>query len=86
MKVEEFLSRLTPDMYRALRQALELGKWPDGRPLTSEQRNITLQALIMYEHDHIPEAERIGYMPQQCKSKSAERETPEQDSIIRFKV
>ncbi|HWV08921.1 MAG TPA: DUF1315 family protein, partial [Pseudomonas sp.] len=39
--------------------------------LTQEQKELSLQALIAWEIQNLPEEERIGYMgPQECESKS----------------
>jgi uncharacterized protein YeaC (DUF1315 family) len=63
MTYEELIERLDPNVYRSLRQSIELGKWPDGRKLTPEQREISLEAVIYYENLHkIPEEERTGYL------------------------
>lgn len=56
------LSALTPDIVAALRLAIEIGKWPDGRKLSAEQRATCLQAVIAWEHKNLPEDQRIGYI------------------------
>ena len=67
----EAIENITPDIYQSLKLAVEIGKWPDGRKLTQEQKELTLQALIAWEIHNLPEEERIGYMgPQECSSKS----------------
>ncbi|MDP0588984.1 MAG: DUF1315 family protein [Candidatus Endonucleobacter bathymodioli] len=85
MRFEDFLSKITPELYKTLRRSLELGKWPDGSLLKPEQKSATLQALMIYECKEIPEKERIGYMPQHCKSKRPKRDDTV-DSIIQFKL
>ena len=68
----EMIENLTPDIYESLKLAVEIGKWSDGRKLTQEQRELSLQALIAWEVRNVPEDQRIGYMgPQVCASKSA---------------
>lgn len=59
---EQLLTSLTPELVAAFRQAVEIGKWPDGRRLSDEQRAICLQAIIAWEHQHVPESERTGYI------------------------
>ncbi|MFP6848587.1 MAG: DUF1315 family protein [Pseudomonas sp.] len=67
----EAIENITPEIYQNLKLAVEIGKWPDGRKLTQEQKELTLQALIAWEMHNLPEEERIGYMgPQECSSKS----------------
>ena len=65
------IENITPEIHQSLKLALEIGKWPDGRKLTLEQKELTLQALIAWETRHLPEDQRIGYMGgQACGSKS----------------
>lgn len=60
--IQEMLAALTPETVSAFRLAIEIGKWPDGRRLTPEQRSICLQAVIAWEHRHLPEDQRTGYI------------------------
>jgi uncharacterized protein YeaC (DUF1315 family) len=53
---------LTPDIVESLKTAVELGKWPNGDRLTAGQRDHCLAAVIAWEADHRPEAERVGYI------------------------
>lgn len=72
MTYEELIERLDPNVYRSLRQSIELGKWPDGRKLTPEQREISLEAVIYYENLHnIPEEKRTGYLDRGSKAGTA---------------
>lgn len=46
---------------------MEIGKWSDGGKLTAEQRELSLQAMIAWEIQNLPEEQRTGYMgPQEC--------------------
>lgn len=68
----EAIGNITPEIYQSLKLAVEIGKWPDGRKLTQEQKELSLQAMIAWEQQNLPEEERTGYMgPQECESKSA---------------
>jgi uncharacterized protein YeaC (DUF1315 family) len=67
----EMINNITPDIYQNLKLAVEIGKWPDGGKQTAEQRELSLQAMIAWEIQNLPEDERTGYMgPQECGSKS----------------
>lgn len=69
----DMLRSITPEVYDSLKLAVEIGKWPDGRKLTQEQKELCLQAMIAWEVDNLPEEERTGYMgPQHCKSEKKE--------------
>ncbi len=67
----EMIENITPDIYESLKLAVEIGKWADGRKLTAEQRELSLQAMIAWEIQNLPEDQRTGYMgTQECESKS----------------
>ncbi|UFH51577.1 YeaC family protein [Pseudomonas sp. KNUC1026] len=67
----KLIENITPDIYQSLKTAIEIGKWSDGRKLTQEQKELSLQAVIAWEMQNLPEEERTGYMgPQECSSKS----------------
>ena len=67
----DLIRNITPDVYESLKLAVEIGKWPDGRKLTQEQRELSLQAMIAWEIENLPEEQRTGYMgPLECASKS----------------
>lgn len=53
---------MNPEVHMNLKTAVELGRWPDGRKLTSEQLEYCLQAIIAYEERHLPEEQRVGYI------------------------
>lgn len=62
MDYQQMITSMTPDMYRRLRLAVELGKWPDGQVLTPEQRENALQAVIAWGEQNLPEEQRVGYI------------------------
>lgn len=63
MKFEDVAQQISPEIYQRFKDALELGKWPDGRVLSREQKEICLQAIIVYETAQgIPETQRTGYV------------------------
>lgn len=67
MEFQQLLDSIDPDIYEKLKRAVELGKWADGKKLTKEQRQSSMQAVIAYEHKHLPEEERSGYVPPKVK-------------------
>lgn len=56
------LAALNPEIVASFRLAIEIGKWPDGRRLTPEQRETCMQAVIAWEMKNLPEQERTGYI------------------------
>jgi len=62
------LAAIDQPLYERLRTAVELGKWPDGRPLTGQQRELSLQAVIMWENLYLAEHERTGFIDRGSKA------------------
>lgn len=60
--VEDLIASLTPEMVLGLKHAVELGRFPDGREVSTQQREWMLEAIIRYEQNFVPEAERTGYV------------------------
>ncbi|TNF36383.1 MAG: DUF1315 family protein [Gammaproteobacteria bacterium] len=64
MDIEEFVNRLGQAEYAAVKQAIELGKWPDGRVLASDDRELLMRAMIAWENKHLAPDQQTGYMEQ----------------------
>lgn len=62
MDFEKLIDNLDPSIYESLKRAVEIGKWPDGRPLTPEQRERCMDAVIAYDFRRKPEQQRVGYV------------------------
>lgn len=62
MDYQQLIASMTPETYHSLRRAVELGKWPDGNPLTREQRESAMQAVIAWGEKHLDATQRIGYI------------------------
>jgi uncharacterized protein len=62
MDFQQLLDSITPEIYESFKKAVELGKWPDMRPLSEEQKSLCMQAIIAYEQRK-PEEQRTGYVP-----------------------
>ncbi|WP_114418101.1 DUF1315 family protein [Marinospirillum perlucidum] len=76
MTFAEMIEKMTPDIYQALKRGVELGKWPNGKLLTEEQKKISMEAVLRYEmNTGIPEEERVGYIAPKPK-KPAVSEDP----------
>ncbi len=60
--MDELLAMMDPQVLDNLRTAVELGRWPNGDRLSSEQVGQCLQAIIAYEQRHLPETQRTGYI------------------------
>ncbi|WP_018981886.1 YeaC family protein [Salinimonas chungwhensis] len=92
MNIEALMAAMTPDVYERLRQAVETGKWADGTPLTSEQRESTMQAVMLYqakiarstEHMTVNEAGEIVHKSKRDFQQSLKEQSADQE-IARFK-
>ena len=68
---DQMIDSMTLEVWHNMRTAVETGRWPDGRQVSDEQRELCLQAVIAWEIRNLPEEERTGYMGgQECASKS----------------
>ncbi|OCQ43496.1 hypothetical protein A6767_21765 [Aeromonas veronii] len=86
----EFLQairQMPQEVYERLKTAVELGKWPDGKPLTDEQKATSLQAVMAWQSMHLdnPEHMNIGRNGEiVMKSKSElKRQYRDEEEIVR---
>lgn len=85
MDLEEILSIVTPEVHDGLRQAVELGKWPDGTRLSRQQRELCMQAVIAWESRHLPPDQRTGHIDRGSKSEGERCATPSAEpEVIRL--
>lgn len=68
MDFEKLISNITPDIYKALKLSIEIGKWPDGRVLSQEQKELCMEAVISYEQKYVDETDRVGYIDRGSKT------------------
>ena len=78
MEYNQLISQLTPEIYLSLKTAIEIGKWPDGRVLTKDQKVSCMEAILCYQSMKLDSQQHSGYMPDQCASSSAPNKTDEQ--------
>ena len=77
MDYQQLIDGMSPDIYRSLKRALELGKWPDGKALTLEQRHNSMQAVIAWGEKHLPHNERVGYIDKGRKGPKTDDDSQE---------
>ena len=58
----QLIESMSPAVYQRLVRAVELGKWPDGKALSREQRENALQAIIAWGQRNLPDEERVGHL------------------------
>lgn len=59
MDYEQVINSMTPDIYQRLVTAVELGKWPDGVALTAEQKENSLQLVMLWQARHNTDAQHM---------------------------
>ncbi|MFM2584480.1 YeaC family protein [Vibrio campbellii] len=59
MDAEQLLNAITPEVYERLVYAVETGRWPEGTPLSQEQRDSCMQAVMLYQSKHNTEAQHM---------------------------
>lgn len=62
MELNELVDLMTVEIYQRLLSAVELGKWPDGVALTPEQKENSLQAVMLWQarHNHNAQHMTVG--------------------------
>ncbi|AHK21202.1 hypothetical protein BF17_19470 [Yersinia similis] len=60
MELEDLISVMTPEIYQRLVQAVELGKWPDGVALTPEQKENSLQMVMLWQARNNRDAQHMS--------------------------
>ncbi len=82
MNIEDLITSMTPEIYQNMKDAVELGRWGDGRTMTREQKTHCLEVMIRYEHlNDIAESERIGYVD---KSNKVKKQKPDDIQTIKI--
>ena len=93
MNINALLNSLTPEVYERLRQAVETGKWPDGTPLSDEQKASSMQAVMLYqakiekssEHMTVNESGEIVHKSKREFKSALFDQQDDNNTIARFK-
>ncbi|UXY09154.1 YeaC family protein [Kosakonia sp. ML.JS2a] len=59
MSVDQIVNSMTPEIYQRLVTAVELGKWPDGVALTPEQKENSLQLVMLWQARNNTDAQHM---------------------------
>ncbi len=54
--------------YDRLVEALAIGRWPDGRGLSDDQRQSAMRAVITWGELHLAPEERVGFIDKGSKA------------------
>lgn len=80
----KLVASLTPEVYERLKRAVETGRWPDGRALSVEQREHSLNAVIAWGERNLPPEERVGFIDRGRKG-GATQMAAAQDQPLRWR-
>ena len=59
MDIEQIIASMTPELYQRLATAVELGKWPDGVALTPEQKENSMQLVMLWQARNKTDAQHM---------------------------
>jgi uncharacterized protein YeaC (DUF1315 family) len=68
MDFDKLISSMSPQVHTSLKKAIEVGKWPDGKKLTIEQKELCMEAVLNYERLYVNEEDRVGYIDRGAKT------------------
>ncbi|MGO4998270.1 YeaC family protein [Oceanisphaera sp. W20_SRM_FM3] len=57
---EQVIANMPEEVFQRLKTAVEIGKWPDGIVLTAEQKESSLQAVLMWQALHVDNPEHMS--------------------------
>ena len=59
VEIEQIIDGMTEEVYQRLVTAVELGKWPDGVALTPEQKENSLQLVMLWQARYNTDAQHM---------------------------
>lgn len=59
-EIDKILNAMSNDVYQTLLTAVELGKWQNGTVLSKEQRDSTLQLIMLYQAKRLDSDEHMS--------------------------
>lgn len=59
MEINELVASMTPEVYQRLATAVETGKWPDGVALTPEQKENSMQLVMLWQARYNTDAQHM---------------------------
>lgn len=93
MNIDVLVNSMTADVYERLRSAVETGKWPNGTPLSDDQKASSMQAVLLYqakiakssEHMTVNENGEIVHKSKQEFKRALQGDSDDNNTIARFK-
>ena len=65
------INEMTPEAVGNLKRMIELGKKPDGRKLSRQEKEACMEAIVCWEAKHLERTQRSGYIEQRCAKKAS---------------
>ncbi|MDC9719247.1 MAG: DUF1315 family protein [Gammaproteobacteria bacterium] len=84
MEYSQLIAQLTPEVYVRLKTAIEIGKWPDGRLLSADQKASCMEAVLRYQALKLDPKEHTGYMSNECGSSSNPAATSDNEQVLKI--
>ncbi|MEM6050142.1 DUF1315 family protein [Erwinia sp. P7711] len=91
MELDEMIASMTPEVYQRLVTAVETGKWADGVALTPEQKENSLQLVMLWQARHNDEPQHMsvgkgGEMVMKSKKQLKEEFGISDDNVTRIRL
>ncbi|EHD2268556.1 TPA: YeaC family protein [Vibrio cholerae] len=92
MDTQQLINAITPEAYQRLLYAVETGKWPEGTPLSQQQRDSCMQAVMLYQSKHNTQADHMSVgvggevvfkSKAELKKRFSEEEEEKEEDILR---
>ncbi len=83
MNYQELIEKMTPQIHQSIKQAVELGKWPDGKKMTADQLDICMRAVIHYDQN-LPKEQRTGFIDRVRADGSSKGVDPLAEQVIKI--
>lgn len=85
------IASMTPEVYQRLATAVETGKWADGVALTPEQKENSLQLVMLWQARHNDEPQHMsvgkgGEMVMKSKKQLKEEFGINDDNVTRIRL
>ncbi|WP_105199782.1 MULTISPECIES: YeaC family protein [unclassified Pseudoalteromonas] len=88
MNIDQLVQSITPEVYERLQYGAATGKWPDGNPLSEQQKEQTVQLVMLYQAKVLKSDEQFtvgadGQLVQKSK-KELKQQFKAENEIARF--
>ncbi|WP_105255614.1 YeaC family protein [Pseudoalteromonas sp. T1lg75] len=88
MNIDQLVLSITPEVYERLQYGAATGKWPDGSPLSEQQKEQTVQLVMLYQAKVLKSDEQFtvgadGQLVQKSK-KELKQQFKAENEIARF--